>query len=356
MIYSIRQTDRKKLRLLIISVTLFFALSGAMLFFAYKYYQRNLDPVGTSDASEEFTIETGDAPQQIAGELEDAGLIRASWAFSWYLRTEGLRGDIQAGTYAISPNQTVSEIATIITGEPGVAEAVTIAPERRLDQIRDELINTGFMPDEVDAALEPDQYAEHPALADKPADASLEGYLYPETFHVDNTTTVPELIEASLDEMAARLSSDIKESFRNHDLSVHEGIILASIVEREVTDHDPEDRPKVAQVLLLRLEKGMKLESNATAPYGAVLEGLDPTEHPNYNSAYNTYRHEGLPPSPISNVTESGLQAVAQPADTDYLYFVSGDPDEDGISTTHFSRTVEDHERLIEEHCTKQCR
>lgn len=354
--YSIRQTDHKKMRLLVISILLFLVLSGVILLAAHKYYQYNLDPVGVSASSEVFTIETGDPPQKIAGELEDAGLIRASWAFSWYLRTEGLRGNIQAGTYVISPNQSVPEIATIITDQPGEPEAVTIAPERRLDQIRDELINAGFMPDEVDAALEPAQYAEHPALADKPAEASLEGYLYPETFHIDDTTTVSELVEASLDEMAARLSPDIKKGFREQGLSVHEGIIMASIVEREVTDHDPEDRPKVAQVLLLRLEKEIKLESNATAPYGAALEGLDPVEHPNYNSAYNTYRHKGLPPSPISNVTESGLQAVARPADTDYLYFVSGDPDEDGISETYFSRTVEDHERLTEEHCTKQCR
>lgn len=108
------------------------------------------------------------------------------------------------------------------------------------------------------------------------------------------------------------------------------------------------ERAQVAQVFLKRLNMGMKLESDATASYGAILAGQEPSL--TYNSPYNTYAHPGLPPGPISNVSETSLAAVAHPATTDWLYFVSGD---DGV--TYFSKTLAEHEALTAQHCKKLC-
>ncbi len=360
MSYSLKSSSGLSKPLVILLSTIGIVLIlGAALFGAQRYYQQQLEPVTTSEDVRLFEISAGDSAQTVANKLEEAGLIRAAWAFSWHLRSEGLRGDIRAGTYAISPSQPVSEIAAIITGQTeSDTLTITILPERRIDQIQVALINEGFSPEEVEAAFDPALYQDHPALADKPATASLEGYLYPETFRIEETTTVQEIIEWSLDEMATRLTPDIREGIKGQGLTVHEGIILASIVEREVSNKNPDDRPQVAQVFYSRLAEGVRLESNATARYGAVLAGLDPNEHPTYNSEYNTYRNDGLPPSPISNVSESSLQAVAQPADTNYLYFVSADgclPDIDEPCVNYFSTTLQQHEQNVQQYCPIRC-
>ena len=108
------------------------------------------------------------------------------------------------------------------------------------------------------------------------------------------------------------------------------------------------DRPVVAQVFLKRYKEDMRLGSDVTAYYGARLAGKEPSL--GYDSPYNTRLHSGLPPGPISNVSAGSLEAVAFPAQTDWLYFVAGD---DGI--THFSKTLQEHEALTAKYCKKLC-
>ena len=146
--------------------------------------------------------------------------------------------------------------------------------------------------------------------------------------------------------MKKRLTPDVRAAFTKKGFTVHQGVILASIVEQEVSNTT--DRPVVAQVFLKRLQDGMQLGSDVTAFYGAIIAGKAPSV--NYDSPYNTRIHDGMPPGPISNVSTSSLQAVATPANTDYVYFVAGD---DG--KTYFSHTLDEHEALTEQHCKKLC-
>jgi UPF0755 protein len=315
-------------------------------FMAIRVYNQNLRPVSASEKAVVMTIPSGATVQEISKKLQEEGLIRASWAFEWYVRNNNLRDKLQAGTYSLRPSQSVKEITDVLThGKVNVTQ-VTIYPQKRLDQVRESLINDGFSPEAVDAALEPNQYGDNPALTDKPTTANLEGYLYPETFQRTATTAPQEIIRASLSEMNKYLTAEVKAGFAKQGLTIHQGIILASIVEREVGK--AEDRPKVAQVFLRRLSSDIALESDATAGYGAVLAGEEPSI--TYDSAYNTYKHKGLPPGPISNVTKTSLEAVANPAGTDFLYFVAGD---DG--TTHFSHTLQEHQALTAQYCKRLC-
>jgi UPF0755 protein len=353
--YSVKQPRyslRTKLLVVAVSVGLVLAIIG---YLGFRFvYTENLLPPGGSSASQIVEIEPGSTTQQVAKQLEADGLIKASWAFAWYMRTAGLRSELQAGTYALNSDQSVQEIATVITDSAQEElREVTILPEKRLDEIRADLINAGFPPEDVDVGLDASLYADHPALADKPSDATLEGYLYPETFQINQATELTDVIEASLNEMATRLSPQVRQAIRDKGLTVHEGVILASIVEREVGYANPEDRPRVAQVFLSRLELDMKLESNATTFYGAIIRGdesqYDQQNAVTYKTPYNTYENEGLPPSPVSNVLQSSINAVANPADTDYLFFVSGDgcvPEVDEPCVNYFSRTLQDHQRL----------
>lgn len=356
--YRLRHYSSNRLKVFFIAMAILAVIIAGAAYFGNQYYQEQLDPVSQSDITQVIIIETGEGANSVAERLEQEGLVRAAWAFSWYLRSEGLRGELQAGSYALQPRMSVAEIAAIITGTSDVeVESFTVAPERRIDQIRGDLINAGFTPNEVDAALNPERHRDHPALTHLPADATLEGYLYPETFAVSAATTADDIVRLSLDQLAERLSDELVAAIKGHGLTLHEGIILASVVEREVSALNDDDRPQVAQVFLSRLAEDMRLESDITALYGAALDGLDPSDHAAYSSPYNTYQNDGLPPGPISNVSLSSLEAVAFPADTDYLYFVSGDDclEDDGVCTNHFSRTLEEHERLVEQYCQIRC-
>lgn len=310
-------------------------------------YTNNLKPVSASQRAVTVTIPLGSSVQEIGKKLEEAGLIRASWAFEWYVRNHNLRDELQAGTYSIRPNQSVQEITTTLTHGKVETNLVTILPGQRLDQIRESLIkNGGYSADEVDKALDPAQYANHPALADKPTGVSLEGYLYPDSYEKTADTKPETIVRASLDEMQKHLTPEVRAAFTKQGLTVHEGVTLASVVEQEVSKTS--DKPTVAQVFLLRLKKGMPLGSDVTAFYGAIMAGQSPSV--SYDSPYNTRIHTGMPPGPISNVSEASLNAVANPAGTDYLFFVAGD---DG--NTYFSHTNAEHEALTQQYCKKLC-
>lgn len=319
---------------------------------ARRYYNENLKPVSSVTSVVEVTIPSGYTLPQIADLFKEKQLIRSSQVFQQYVRNNGAAEDIKAGTYEISPSNSVQEIVAIITEGKIASNLVTIPPGTRVDQIERILRNSGYSAEEAQAALEPANYSDHPALVDKPKKASLEGYLYPESFQRTSETSAQDIIRLSLDEMQKRLTPERREAYVKQGLSVHRAVTLASILEREVVTQD--DRQQAAQVFLKRLNEDIKLQSDATAKYGAVLAGVD--EELNYSqtlvysSAYNTYQNAGLPPGPISNVSESALQAVATPAKTDWLFFVSGD---DG--TTYFSRTAAEHEALTERYCKKLC-
>lgn len=310
------------------------------------YYQVNLHALNKSQTTISFTIPSGATLRQTATKLKEEKIIKSSWAFERFVQNKNAADKIKAGTYELSPSYDVSQIVSIITEGKVATNLVTILPGKRIDQVKKAFIAAGYSVAEVDDAFRPDQYRNHPALVDKPVSASLEGYLYPESFQRTADTTPEQIIRSSLDEMQKRLTPELREAFSRQGLSVYRAVTLASVIEKEVSR--PEDRAQVAQVFLSRLSQGKRLESDATAIYGAVLAGQAPSI--TFDSVYNTYTHDGLPPGPISNVTESSLQAVARPAGTDWLYFVSGD---DG--NTYFSRTLQEHEALTAQHCKKLC-
>lgn len=330
---------------LIILLSLALSLILAVVFIRRTYYQ-NLRPVSGSQRAVVLTIPSGATVQEIASTLQTKSLIRKTWAFEWYVRNSKLRDKLQAGTYSLNPSQTIQEIVDVLSRGKVDVSKVTIYPGKRLDEVRQSLINDGFSPESVDAALDPKIYLDSPALSDKPTDANLEGYLYPETFQKTATTKPETIIRASLNEMQTYLNPEIRASIAKQGLTVHQGVVLASIIEREVSN--PADKAQVAQIFLKRLRIDMALESDATASYGAILANAEPSL--TYKSAYNTYQNKGLPPGPISNVTKSSLLAVANPTQTDFLYFVSGD---DG--KTYFSNTLPEHEAATAAHCKKLC-
>lgn len=312
----------------------------------WHFYNQNLQPVSSTGAPKEVTIDSGSTPAAIANLLHGQGLIRSAWTFERYVQSKGVSEDLQAGTYSLSPTQSVSDIVAQLTHGKVSTRLVTILPGQRLDQIEQSLINDGFSKTEVEAAFQASAYAGNAALVDKPAGNNLEGYLYPDSFQRTNGTKVSTIVKESISEMQGHLTPDIRAAFAREGLSTYQGIILASIVEQEVSH--PADRAQAAQVFLKRLSLGMPLGSDVTAMYGSRLAGQGTSL--SYDTPYNTRIHTGLPPTPISNVDDGALQAVAHPANTDWLYFVAGD---DGV--THFSTTFQQQQADTAQYCHKLC-
>ena len=339
---------------LVIVVLLIMAVAGVLIT-VNRIYTQNLLPVNaTNKTIVVVAIKRGASLDEITTALKSKNVIRADWAFKQYVRSQELGDKLQAGTYRLNTSQSVQSIVQDMTAGRVAVDLFTILPGQRIDQIRQDFIEGGFAGADVDEALKPGNYVGMPALVDKPEGASLEGYLYPDSFQKTADTKPATIIRASLSEMGEALTPELRRDFAAKGLTTYQAITVASIVELEVVNSS--DRAKAAQVFLKRYSIGMMLGSDVTACYGAIIKGAMKTgDNCNnfvlYDSPYNTRIKTGLPPGPISNVTKSGLQAVAKPASTEYLYFVAGD---DGV--TYFSKTNEEHEALTKQHCIELCR
>ena len=338
--------SRSKLFYTIIIVVVIFVAATMGSLGTRMWYEQQLQPASSVERLEIVEIPEGATVQEIAKGLEEKRLIRSSQAFVWYVRTNALLNELKAGTYQLDAAQSTPAIIDTITQGKIIENTVTILPGKRLDQIKEALVKAGFGAEDVDTAFEPSQYKGHPALVAKPTSQSLEGYLFPETFNASSKTTAKDIVEKSLDEMAEVMTPELIDAWQKHGLGIHEAITLASIVEQEVRTAD--ERAMVAGVFYNRLKIGMALQSDPTYKYAAHQLGVSP--NPAIQSPYNTYYVSELPPGPIGSVSKSSLEAVANPKQHDYLYFVAGD---DGV--TRFSKTIEEHQELTKKYCIDLC-
>lgn len=327
------------------------------------WYQTMLSPVDTNNKTvQSVVVKKGMTADQIAASLKEAGLIRSVAAFDIYTRLDGTRSSMQAGTCKFTPAESVEQIVDklvagctdfkVVTFYPGGALVDSKAKPAGHD-VTSALKNAGYSDAEIKAALTK-QYT-GPLFADKPAGTSLEGYVYGETYYVATSATAEEVLQQTFDEMYKQINDNgLAIAFKKHGLNLYEALTLASIVQREMgcqthTQACYEDQRKIAQVFLKRLAEGIPLGSDVTFVYGADLKGVTPTV--DVDSPYNTRIHAGLTPTPIASPGIGALKAVANPADTDYLFFVSGD---DGKN--YFTRSQAEHEQAIRDHCQVNCR
>ncbi|MBI3983729.1 endolytic transglycosylase MltG [Candidatus Microgenomates bacterium] len=305
-----------------------------------SWYVANLEaPGATSTEAVLIRIESGSSLHDIALQLEDRRLIKNDVVFRWYLYRHGLASRIQAGLYQLHGSLPAAEVAEILTAGKIAAHSVTITSGLRLDQIVDLLVEEGYSRAAVLKAFK--QHYPQTILQDKPAGATLEGYLFPDTYRVEIDQPVQALIDLILTNTEQRITSDIRAAWAVRGLNLHQGLTLASIVQKEVANED--DQRQVAQVFLRRLKIGMKLEADPTYEYAAALLDVAPSIH--LDSPYNTYRHQGLPPTPIATIDLSAARSIAYPAATNWLYFLA---DRDG--KTHFTESVNQHKRNIEKY------
>ena len=288
------------------------------------WYLTNTGPVSQSKNLQVFVIPKGQPTRTILKRLQAEGIIKSAPAAEIYLFLTKQRGLFQAGSFKLSPAMPIPEITQVLkTGTLDVW--ITIPEGWRAEQIAGELIKQGLLenssPDELNQLFR-----------------QSEGRLFPDTYLFAKDSSAEQIIE--------KMTNNFEEKTSAFGLQPS-SLVLASLVEREAK-HDA-DRPLVASVLKNRLKIGMALQVDATLQYAKASAaennnwwGLVSPSDKNINSPYNTYKFPGLPPGPIANPGIEAIEAVLNPAKTDYLYYVS-EPD----GTTHYARTLEEHNTNI---------
>jgi UPF0755 protein len=299
---------------------------------------RSLTPGGGDEGEVLFVVPPGASLGAVARDLEAAGLVRSHLAVEALGRLRGVARELRSGEYALSRSLSPAEILQRIV-EGRVRTLEVVLPEGfTAEEIAQRLAQQGLA--DAEAFLAEVRDPELPASLGVEG-PSLEGYLFPETYHLARGLGAREIARILVAEFL-RVWPEIEPDARARGLSMREAVTLASIVEKETGA--PDERPLIASVFHNRLGRRMRLESDPTTIYG--IPGFDGNLRRRHledeKNPYNTYRIPALPPGPIANPGLAALRAVVKPADSEYLYFVSRN---DG---THvFSRSYADHTRAV---------
>jgi UPF0755 protein len=292
-----------------------------------------------------FTIEKGQAVKEIAFSLKEDDLIENPYAFIFYAIISNKYRKIQAGEYLLSSQMSTSKIISLITNGETAKEKLTIIEGWDLRDIAQYLKDKNIASEEEFYAIVGRPTGETESvdtngynfLSDKPDNLSLEGYLFPDTYYIDKTDNLKSIVNKMLKNFDNKLTADLKSEIKRQKKTIFEIITMASIIEKEVKT--PEDKKIVSGILWKRIDKGMRLQVDATVLYAMGEDNSKVyTKNTQIDSSYNTYRVDGLPLGPIGNPGMDSIMAAIYPAASDYYYYLSG---LDG--KTHWAKTLEDH-------------
>ncbi len=302
------------------------------------------------------TIDKGMKAQRVAELLEQNGLIRNAQIFSGWLKLKDEGSRFQAGIYELTPGMTRDEIVAKLNKGDIIAPATmrfTIPEGWTVVQMADRLSQNGHFSKEdfVKAAADPVNWSGSAWASQIPLDEGLryplEGYLFPETYEMKTESSAVDIINRMLTELDKKLNQlpdDWQVTMQERQLTLHQLLTIASLVEREVVVD--EERGIVAGVIENRLNKKMPLQIDATIQYlldkpkELLLEDLK------VESPYNTYLNPGLPPGPIATPSLKSIEAALYPEETDYYYYVTK---KDGTNSHLFAATLKQHQKNIEQ-------
>ncbi len=331
------------MKALLAGVLIAFGLGGVL-------FLRSDRPVSHATSTTLYVINKGDGARTISEGLLKAGLIRSK---NYFLFTVWLRHDqpkFMAGSYELSPSMKTSEIEKALAGGKPISDEreVTILEGWTLDDMADALERQGiaskkeFFAEAGESAKFakpgslPDWAASYPALQDKPANASLEGYLFPDTYRIFSDGGAKALVRRMLDNFEAKLTPDLRAEIAAKHRSVRDIVIVASIIEREV--RGDADRAMVSDIFWKRIDSGGGLEADSTVNYITGHSTPSVTyQDTKVDNPWNTYKYKGLPPGPIGNPGLSALVAAIRPKSNPYWYFLT---DKEG--NVHYAKTLQE--------------
>ncbi|MEN8252277.1 MAG: endolytic transglycosylase MltG [Patescibacteria group bacterium] len=304
---------------------------------------RTMNSVSENSIDKQFTVEKGDDIIIIGKNLEKEGLVKSRVYFYYYAWKKKLRGSITAGEYMLTPNSNIAEIVQKMTSGDAIMQKrkdikVTF-PEGWTVKKMSERLNKNELPGDeftLIAQNPPEElYVEYSFLK---RDASLEGYLFPDTYFFVKEATALDVVKKMLDNFDKKIDENYRKTIEESNRELHDVIIFASVIEGEVSSSA--DRYVIAGIFKNRLDIGMALESDATLDY---IKGIPEIKHSKadteIDSLYNTYKYPGLPVGPINNPSLESINAAMAPKETDYMYFLN----DAETGETVFSKTFEEH-------------
>ncbi|MBA3925203.1 endolytic transglycosylase MltG [Listeria rustica] len=325
----------------------------------YFYVDSQLQAVNASSKeSIVVDIPKGSKVSEIGDILQENNVINSSMIFTYYVKYKN-ETNLKAGKYKLSPSMTVEQVVNELKKGQVIAPSRLVIPEGySLDQIADrmvaykpELKKADILKVMDDKAFVNELMKAYPDTVTKDVLAAnikhpLEGYLYPATYEFTGKTD----IKAMVSDMVKATDDNIakyKPELTKQKLTVHHFLTMSSLIEKEATANV--DRSKISSVFYNRLKEGMPLQTDPTVLYAlGKHKSRTMYEDLKVDSPYNTYKNKGLPPGPISNSGETSMEATLHPEKTDYLYFLANTK----TGQVYFSKTLEEHNKLKEEHIT----
>ncbi|MBF0290600.1 MAG: endolytic transglycosylase MltG [Nitrospinae bacterium] len=315
-----------------------FFIAVGLAAFAFSTYEDMVTRPNAGAGVALVEIKKGDSVKAMAARLAGAGVIGNRALFEIEARLSGAGGRLRAGEYTLEKNASIrSVIKTLVEGKTAMHK-ITIPEGLTARQIAETLEKNGILP-----ANEFMASAADPALLDEfgLTEKSAEGYLFPETYNLTKGTKGREAVSAMLKMFFAKAGKALPPDLMADPKRLHELVTLASIVEKETGAES--EKKLIAAVFANRLKKRMPLQSDPTVIYALPdFDGNIRKKDLSYDSPYNTYTRKGLPPGPIANPGLTSLLAALEPADADYLYFVSKNNGEH-----YFSSTLDEHNKAV---------
>ena len=355
-----------------ISLLIFLALISAGGYFGYQYVQSSLQPVD-ADSKQYVTVQIPEGANvpEIGKTLEDAGLIKHGLVFGLYAKYKNYT-DLKSGYYNLQKSMSTEEIIHELQ-KGGTAEAqepvlatLTIPEGYTIDQMaqavgqlqgdfKEPLTADAFLAKVQDDSFISQEVAKYPSLLESlPTKESgaryrLEGFLFPATYSIKESTT----IESLIDEMLAAMDKTLAPHYstiKSKNLTVNELLTIASLVEKEGAKTD--DRKLIAGVFYNRLNLGMPLQSNIAILYaegklGQKISLADDTEiDTTINSPYNVYINQGLMPGPVDSPSVDAIESSINQTKSDNLFFVADVTD----GKVYFATNKADHDQNVAQH------
>jgi uncharacterized YceG family protein len=294
------------------------------------------DYTGTGTSKVTVTIKDGDIGEDVAKTLQRSGVVKSSAVF-YQLLLQSPSVQFQPGSYALKKQMSAKAALAALQDKANRVDASIVIPEgTALKDIEAGMVSkAGLSEADVDAA------AKDLGAYGLPAGVTtLEGWLFPATYPINPGWTAKQYFQSMVDTMKQHLkSAGVADADQEHV------IVFASLVQKEAGL--AADYPKVARVFQNRLDQGMPLQSDATVAYGTGNTHRVTTtdaERADAGNPYNTYKHQGLPPAPISNPGDLAINAVTKPATGNWLYFVTVDLE---TGETVFSDTYAQHQQAV---------
>jgi len=323
---------KKIISLILVVIAIFIA---SWFYVNVKAENNNENPFGNRD----FAVESGQGINLIADNLIADGFITSKFDFKAYLLFSGLKSKLLPGEYHLHTQMSIKEIVKefVKTERTRAQVQITLLEGWNMEEVGEYLESKGLFSKKDFLEYVAMKNFNYDFLKDNPRSASLEGFLYPDTYFVYEDSTPEDVILRLLNNFDQKLTDELKREIEKQNLDIFETVTLASIVEKEVFGY--EDRLIVANIFTKRLDIGMSLQADSTVNFITKSGRASSTyKDLEVDDPYNTYKYPGLPPGPIANPSIEAIKSVVYATENPYWFFLT-----DLQGNVYYAKTHDDH-------------